>query len=266
MSKAKALVIRTAGTNCDVETAHAFRLAGAFADVMHINSLIKNKSAMKKFNILAIPGGFSYGDDIASGKILANEMKHSLKNELSEFVSRGKLVIGICNGFQVLVKMGLLPLFTKDELFAPKVTLTLNDAGHYIDRWIYLKKDPVKNLCVWTKQLPEIIYLPIAHAEGKFVPQSSEVLKKLRANGQIVFRYSDEAGNEGAYPVNPNGSVDNIAGICDSTGRILGMMPHPERHIFFTQHPRWQRCVKKGKETGIGLQIFRNAVQFVNKA
>ncbi|MGD2278868.1 MAG: phosphoribosylformylglycinamidine synthase I [Candidatus Omnitrophota bacterium] len=261
MKKVKTLILRTAGTNCDMETVHAFREAGSEVDLLHINALMKNKKKLSGYQILAIPGGFTYGDDIASGKILANELKHALKRELSGFVRAGKLVIGICNGFQVLVKMGILPDIKGEKSFKVDSTLSLNDSGKFEDRWVYLKKNAADK-CIWTKDLPGIIYLPVAHAEGKFIPKDSSVLKKLKSNGQVVFRYTSEDGGKASYPENPNGSVDAIAGICDPTGRILGLMPHPERHVTYLQHPNWRRFEKKDKSLGIGLQIFKNGVNF----
>jgi len=259
MKKPKAIVLRTAGTNCDVETAYAFQLAGAETDLVHINRLKEKEKSLQNYQILAIPGGFTYGDDIASGKILANELICTLLEEIKNFVSDGKLIIGICNGFQVLVKAGLLPDFSRDTS-SIDATLSLNDSGKFEDRWCYLEKS--KSVCVFTKNLPENIYLPIAHAEGKFIPKNKKILSKLKDNKQIVFRYVNNKGKSSNYPWNPNGSIDNIAGICDKTGRILGMMPHPERHIQLTQHPRWTE--RKFKEAD-GVAIFKNAVLYCKK-
>ncbi len=277
MKKPKVIVLRAAGTNCDVETKIAFECSGADAEFVHINQLARKEWSLKEFQILAIPGGFTYGDDIASGKILANELKFRLRDGIEEFVNEEKLVIGICNGFQVLVKAGILPGLHKGEI---EVTLTFNDSGKFEDRWVYLKKGQgsrvkghlgaehpdIKHLgtrqgCVWTENLPEIVYLPVAHGEGKFVPKDKKILNKLKENGQIVFQYVDEKGAFKGYPYNPNGSVENIAGICDTTGRVLGLMPHPERHILGTQHPRWTR--EGLKKEGDGLQIFRNGVEYI---
>ena len=261
MPKVKVIVLRTAGTNCDAETAFAFEKAGASCELVHINKLVASGGKLDKYRILAIPGGFTYGDDIASGKILANEIKYKLKNRIVDFIKKGKLIIGICNGFQVLVKSGLLPNATGnfDDIEA---SLSINDSGKFEARWIYLKnqKSKIKNQkCVWVKGLESLIYLPVAHAEGKFIPRDKEALEKMQKNGQIVFSYCDEKGESGKYPHNPNGSVRNIAGICDREGRILGLMPHPERHIRATQHPRWTREKKKAT-TASGLQIFKNGV------
>lgn len=263
--KVKVLVLRAAGTNCDYETAFAFEYVGAKAKLCHINQLVNKEVRLRDYHILAIPGGFTYGDDIASGKILANELKYKLADELGRFIADGKLIIGICNGFQVLVKAGLLP--GKDGMGEElEATLTTNDSGRYEDRWVYLKTlnskhETLNSKCVWTQGLDEIIYLPAAHGEGKFVPKDEVVLERLAAKGQIVFRYVDPNGNLADFPWNPNGSIGNIAGICDYTGRIFGLMPHPERHIFPTQHPRWTRGVVK--KEGDGVVIFRNGVKNV---
>lgn len=267
MKRVKAMILRTAGTNCDQETAHALKLAGAEVDLVHVNVLKKDKKALEKYQILAVPGGFTYGDDVASGKILANELNSALKAQLSKFIASGKLIIGICNGFQVLVKMGLLPRLKEDKAAKIEATLSLNDSGQFTDKWVYLKKGitPKDQLCVWTRDLPEVIYIPIAHAEGKFIPKDDAILKALKKNGQVVFRYSDKSGKLGGYPHNPNGSVDDIAGICDPTGRILGLMPHPERHVTYLQHPNWRREDNGPAEMGIGLKVFENGVKFARK-
>ncbi|MDP8260480.1 MAG: phosphoribosylformylglycinamidine synthase I [Candidatus Gygaella obscura] len=259
----KVLVIRTAGTNCDVETSFAFKLCSCRVDLLHINKLVRSKTLINKYNIIALPGGFSYGDDIAAGKILSNELRYKLKKELKNFVSRGGLIIGICNGFQVLIKSGLLP---GSRNMVQEATLTVNDSNKFEDRWVYLKSSSSSgkaSRCVWTKGLSEVIYLPVAHGEGKFVAKNKTVLRTLEKNNQIVFRYCNGSGKAGVYPANPNGSVLDIAGICDTTGRVLGLMPHPERHIFNTQHPRWTR--NRGNVEPDGLKIFKNAVNYLKK-
>lgn len=264
MAKVKVIVLRAAGTNCDMETAFAFESAGAKTELVHINRLISGERKLENHQILAIPGGFTYGDDIASGKILANEIKYKLKGALKRFIRSGKIIIGICNGFQVLVKAGLLP--NLDGSFESiEATLSLNDSAKFEDRWVYLKNrssgERRQERCIWTKGIEDIIYLPVAHGEGKFIPKNDVVLKKLKEDGQIVFTYCDEKGDRGGYPCNPNGSIDNIAGICDKTGRVFGLMPHPERHICHSQHPYWTRLPKKTE--GDGLKIFRNGVEFM---
>ena len=264
-SRPKVMILRAAGTNCDMETAFAFEHAGARSEPVHINQLVSGEKKLRDYHILAVPGGFTYGDDVGSGKILANELKYKLAGDLEKFVGAGKLIIGICNGFQVLVKAGLLPGKGANGEHL-EATLTTNDTARYEDRWVYLK--PAKGLdsgfqskCIWTKGIERIIYIPAAHGEGKFIPKDDEVLGKLWANRQVVFRYVDPYGKLAGFPWNPNGSVDNIAGVCDITGRIFGLMPHPERHLFASQHPRWTRG--EAQREGDGVSIFRNGVKSV---
>lgn len=267
----KAVVLRTAGTNCDWETQKAFELAGADVERVHINRIIKDQVRFSDFDILAIPGGFSYGDDIASGKILANEIKYKLGDHIKEFAESGRPVIGICNGFQVLVKMGLLPY---EGTLRQKVTLTFNDSDKFECRWIKLKgqgsrvkgqgtsKSKTQTRCLWTKDLPEIIDLPVAHAEGKFVANDKKILNDIERSNQVVFRYCDAKGKSSDYPDNPNGSVNDIAGICNKKGNVLGLMPHPERNIFKWQNPDRQGISDK-TDYSWGLKLFENAVEFV---
>ncbi|MFH1395398.1 MAG: phosphoribosylformylglycinamidine synthase I [Candidatus Omnitrophota bacterium] len=264
MKKAKVIILRTAGTNCDKETAYAFKMCGAETELVHINSLVMNDKNLGDYQILAIPGGFTYGDDVASGKILANELKSKLKNQILQFISDGKIVIGICNGFQVLVKMGLLPDTRGKQDGGIEATLSLNDSGKFNAEWVYLKRSK-NDKCIWIKDLPEVIDVPIAHAEGKFIPKDESIIDILKKNEQIVFRYTDKTGTLSGVPYNPNGSIDDIAGICDTTGRILGMMPHPERHISYLQHPNWRRNDENKSEPGIGLKIFDNGVKYTEE-
>lgn len=265
----KVIVVRTAGTNCDKETASAFKIAGAQPELVHVNELARGDKSLNDFQILAIPGGFTYGDDIASGKILANELKYKLEQDLEKFIGDGKLIIGICNGFQVLVKAGLLPNLAGD-FQTIEATLTLNDSAKFEDRWVYLKtgigdrgSGIGKTKCVWTKGINGVIKLPVAHGEGKFIPRNKNILKRLKDDGLIVFEYCDEDGKRCGYPANPNGSVEGIAGICNPSGRIFGLMPHPERHVSKFQHPSWTRSPKDGQ--GDGLAIFINGVNFAKK-
>ena len=253
----KTLIIRTAGTNCDQETKFAFEKAGAEVSLLHINRVTEKPSLLDEHQILALPGGFSYGDDIAAGKILANELRTALADRLAKFVTDGKLIIGICNGFQVLAKAGLLPRLHGDRIQA---TLTGNDSGRFEDRWVHLGAE--RSPCVFVDP-GDRLYLPVAHAEGKFVADR-KVLAALEKNGLIVVRYVGPDGARGAgYPWNPNGSLEDIAGICDPTGRIFGLMPHPERHVEPTQHPRWTR--EGLKPEGDGVRVFRNAVEFARR-
>lgn len=257
MAEVNVLVLRTAGTNCDQETAFAFELLGAKSELMHINQLAEAPYRLRDFQILVIPGGFSYGDDISAGKILAVRLLEELGDELFRFVDSDKLVLGICNGFQVLVKTGLLPDYTKMGR-QQVLTLTDNDSGRFEDRWVYLKAESSK--CPFIEK-GAFIYLPVAHAEGKFITMDDNVLDQLKINDQIVLRYVDENGLPGRYPVNPNGSIYDIAGVCDKTGRIFGLMPHPERNIHFAHHPHWTRIKKSGYRPA-GLDIFRNAIRY----
>ncbi|MFA5143041.1 MAG: phosphoribosylformylglycinamidine synthase I [Candidatus Omnitrophota bacterium] len=265
--KPKVIVLRTAGTNCDKETAFAFGAAGAATDLVHINELTSRKKMLRDYRILALPGGFTYGDDVASGKILANELKFKLEEALQEFIAGGKLIIGICNGFQILVKAGLLPNLSGD-FQTIEATLTLNDSNKFEDRWVYLKRPTSsqrQTRCVWTAGIDGIIELPVAHGEGKFIPRGDETFKMLDREGLIALRYVDANGRRASYPFNPNGSTGDIAGICDRTGRVFGLMPHPERHISFYQGPRWTRAGRKTRKEGDGFAIFRNGVEFVKK-
>lgn len=264
MDKPRVCILRTAGTNCDQETAFAFEKAGGLAERVHINKLISRSSNLENYHILALPGGFTYGDDIAAGKILANELRHRLIEQIRRFIQKGRLIIGICNGFQILVKSGLLP---GNLDLTQEASLTINDSAKFEDRWVYLRTKGSKlkvKRCVWTKGLPDIIYLPVAHGEGKFKTMDNSVLERLKKNNQIVFQYSDQKGKLSSYPDNPNGSEDNIAGICDNTGRILGLMPHPERHIEASQHPQGTSRDKQKKEAD-GLKIIKNGVEYARR-
>jgi phosphoribosylformylglycinamidine synthase len=247
----RTLILRAAGVNCDGETAHAFRRAGADAELLHVNRLLEAPKLLEDFQILAIPGGFSYGDDIAAGKILANQLAGHLGEALRKFVESYKPAIGICNGFQVLVKTNLLPGPLGGRT-GQTCTLTNNDIGRLIDRWVKLRA--VKSKCIWTAGLTEL-ELPIAHGEGKFVPADEAVRKELWERQQVALVYEQD---------NPNGSVDAIAGVCDASGLVFGLMPHPERHLDGIQHPAWSSR-RKGDGQGDGLQVFRNAVNCVRQ-
>jgi phosphoribosylformylglycinamidine synthase len=261
--KPTTLILRTAGTNCDSETAHAFELAGAKAEKVHVNQLVANPNLLHDYQLLAFPGGFSYGDDIAAGRILANQLAHHLRDDLRRFIEDGKPVIGICNGFQVLVKTDLLPgpLAGKSGQLC---TLAHNECGRFVDRWIHLSSRSKK--CIWTAGLADLD-LPIAHGEGKFLCADESVRKAIWDNDQVALVYTrpDGAAANGHFPDNPNGSTDDIAGICDASGLVLGLMPHPERHVDPLQHPAWSRMHPLPK-AGAGLQIFVNAVHHVRDA
>jgi len=257
----KALVVRTAGTNCDMETKFAFENAGGAADLVHINKLAKENEPLAGYQILAIPGGFTYGDDVASGKVLAVELTHTLGEKIQAFVDKGGLVIGICNGFQVLVKTGLLPDARFSVAAERKCTLTFNDSHKFESRWVRMRAAD-NSVCIFAEPGEEFD-IPVAHGEGKFVTRSPEVLKDLADNGQIVYRYIARDGSAPQYPEDPNGSIDHIAGICDKTGRIFGLMPHPERHLFNYHHPRWNRTPEiDPMAEGAGAKVFSRAVQY----
>ncbi len=248
MAKPKAIVLRAAGVNCDRESQYALELAGFEAQRVHVFRVMENPALLDGVQLLMIPGGFSYGDDVSAGKILANQMIHRLSEPLNKFVADGKLILGVCNGFQVLIKSGLLPWGAADAAAANRdATLTWNDCGHFVDRWVPLAA--AVETCVF---LPpgERIILPIAHGEGKFVPGDG-VLAKITSGDQVAVRYDGD---------NPNGRVDDVAGICDPSGRVFGLMPHPERFVDVTQHPTWTRG---GVERADGLVIFQRAAEFL---
>jgi phosphoribosylformylglycinamidine synthase len=259
----RTLILRTAGVNCDAELIHAFELVGSDVELMHVNRLLENPRSLADFQILAIPGGFSYGDDIAAGRIFANQIAHHLHDAFHGFRDAGKPMFGVCNGFQVLVKTDLLPGNLAGKT-GQTCTLTNNDCGRFVDRWIRVA--PRSNKCIWTTGL-EAIDLPIAHGEGKFVPANDEVRRALWDNDQVALVYvkPDGAAPQGEFPFNPNGSVDDIAGVCDASGLVFGLMPHPERHVSPIQHPCWTRSAKLAEE-GAGLRVFRNAVAHVRDA
>jgi phosphoribosylformylglycinamidine synthase subunit PurQ / glutaminase len=247
--KPKTLILRTAGTNCDGETAHAFTLAGSDVDTVHLNRVLERPAVLAEYQILAFAGGFSYGDDIAAGRILANQVTRRLGDEVRGFVDAGKPVLGVCNGFQVLVKTDLLPGGSPGTQTA---TLTHNTCGRFLCQWTKVRA--VSRKCVWTAGLGEI-ELPIAHGEGRFVAASPGVLQRLHDNDQIALQYVGE---------NPNGSTDAIAGVCDASGLVLGLMPHPERYVASWQHPAWTS--RPPAAEGQGLAVFRNAVRHVTAA
>jgi len=252
MSKVKVLMLRAPGTNCDFETQVAFEAAGAAVDSALVTELFRREKKLADYQILVSPGGFTYGDDISAGKILANEIRLRLGDEIKEFVDDGRLVLGVCNGFQVLVKAGILPGL--EGAGAQPITLTTNDSGRFECRWVHLKVNE-ESPCVFTRGMTGL-YIPIAHGEGKLVAEPG-VLEKLN----IVVQYADPSGDTAAgYPHNPNGSQHNIAGICDPSGRVFALMPHPERFIRRTQHPRWTR--ERRRQAGDGMQVFLNAVKW----
>lgn len=278
MTAPHVLVLRAPGTNCDVETAYAFESCGARATRVHLFRVLEQPSLLTEAQILCIPGGFSYGDDVGAGVIFGLELRTRLRDALGAFVDRGNLVLGICNGFQVLMRSGLLPSGTAGlSASGPaQATLTWNANGKYTDRWVRLAVGETKS--VFLKGMTAFD-VPMAHGEGRIAVTSPDVVAGWEAAGQIAVRYArpgcDESSNELLpAPINPNGSVANIAGLCDPTGRVLGLMPHPERHLFATQHPQWTRraigakswggttTVVEPAAEGEGMPMFRNAVEY----
>lgn len=285
MATPRVLVLRAPGTNCDQETAFAFEVAGGRTDVLHVNRLLERSGLIDEYQILCLPGGFSYGDDLGAGRIFSNQLRQHLADRLRDFHAAGNLILGICNGFQVLMRTGLL---VQEDDAGPPASLTQNDSGKFEDRWVALSAEAEQ--CVFLRGV-ETLYLPIAHAEGKFVFRDETAAERLAERGQLALRYrpaqsltsqsqpsagyrvaattGTSTSNAAAtatleattdYPANPNGSHGDVAGICDASGRVLGLMPHPERHIDPTQHPCWTRIGRR--ESGDGLALFRNAIAY----
>ncbi|MFG0251413.1 MAG: phosphoribosylformylglycinamidine synthase subunit PurQ [Phycisphaerales bacterium JB038] len=259
----RALLIRTAGTNCDAELAHAFTLAGAGVQTIHLDTLIAQPELLRDFQLIGFPGGFSYGDDIAAGRIFAMKVRRHLFRPLAEAVERGTPIIGICNGFQILVQVGLLPGPAAGEAWpaeapTPIVTLADNEGGRFIDNWCPVTLE-ANSACIWTKDVDvadPARLLPIAHGEGRFIPADDATLARIEQAGCVALRYRG----------NPNGSVHDIAGICDASGLILGLMPHPERYVHPTQHPSWTRLAATDpaflESETLGLRLIRRAVNY----
>ena len=266
----RAVVIAGNGTNCEREVAAACRLAGCDqVDIVHIAEFLAGRARLDDYHFLNLAGGFLDGDDLGSAKAGANRLRHAriegseehLSDQLRRFIADGKLIMGVCNGFQLMVKMGLLPALGGDYR-TQSATLTFNDHGRFEDRWVHLKVDP-QSPCVFSRGL-EGVYLPVRHGEGKFVTSDNEVLQQIENRHLAVVKYCDSDYRDIAleHPLNPNGSVNGIAGVCDETGRLFGLMPHPEAYVHRTHHPRWTR--EKGlPEEGMGLWFYQNAVRFI---
>lgn len=268
----RALILTGFGLNCDHETAHTLELAGARPVRVHINSLIKKDVSLDAFHILVFGGGFSWGDDHGAGVVQAVRMKTAIGEDMIRFVESGRLVIGICNGFQTLVNLGLLPGVGGDYR-KRSVALMANDCGNFQDRWVHLAVDPDAP-CVFTRGLDRLEF-PIRHGEGKFFTDAA-TLRRLGDNHQAVLRYATPEGDpaNGVFPHNPNGSLEDIAGICDPSGRVFGLMPHPEAYNHFTNHPDWALRLDRAKRTGTppdpgptpGVRLFQNAVAYLRSA
>ncbi len=272
MNSPRTLVLVGYGINCDYETAHAFETCGAVVDRVHVNDLISGKKNLEDYHVFFIPGGFSYGDELGAGKVLANKLILNLEEEILDFIEEGKLVGGHCNGAQVMAKMGLIPAL--QDYTTPQMTLTVNMTARYEDRWVHVK--PVSRKCIWTKNLP-IMRVPVAHGEGRFYTKDATVLDEIKRNDQVALVYVTPDGKpaNGKFPHNPNGSIDDLAGICDPSGRVFAQMPHPERFCSLLNHPQWTRMVRsflsEGHDLesinwdGKGLLLFKNAVSFVKE-
>jgi phosphoribosylformylglycinamidine synthase I len=269
MKKVKSIVLAGNGINCEMEMAHACRLAGSDeVDIVYIYDILSGEKNLEDYHFLNLPGGFLDGDDLGSAKAMAHRLKFAriagrgerLEEVILHFIQQGKLILGVCNGFQLMVKAGLLPGF-EGRYNHQTVTLTFNDSGKFEDRWVYLKVNPASP-SIFTRGL-EGLYLPVRHGEGKFIPGDEKVLGELERKNLVTLQYSDPTYQNAVmeYPLNPNGAVSGIAGICDESGRIFGMMPHPEGYLYGVNHPRWTR--EKVKEEGMGLAIFRNAVEYI---
>ncbi|MBI2353578.1 MAG: phosphoribosylformylglycinamidine synthase subunit PurQ [Deltaproteobacteria bacterium] len=272
MARTRAIVITGNGTNCEMEAAHACKLGGFDETVVaHIAELLAGEIRLDDFHFLNLTGGFLDGDDLGSAKAQANRLRYARVDELEEhlldqllrFINDGKLVLGVCNGFQLMVKMGMLPGFDGDHL-SQRTTLTFNDCGRFQDRWTYLKLDPASP-SVFTQGIAKGIYLPMRHGEGKFLCDSEATLERIEQEHLAVLKYSgpDYAQPTMEFPENPNGAQNAIAGLCDQSGRIMGLMPHPEAFVHYTQHPRWTR--EELPEEGDGLILFRNAAEYARK-
>lgn len=274
MTDVKALVLTGYGLNCDYETDYALKIAGAESHRVHINELIQAEQThtdprLSQYHILVFGGGFSWADDHGAGVVLASKLKYNMGDQIEQFIQDGKLIIGICNGFQSIVNLGLLPGF--DQNFQERrIALTNNDTGNFIDTWVNLKINE-DSPCIFTKGISQI-ELPVRHAEGKFFA-SHQDMDRLFNNNQVVMQYANENGDaaQGHWPLNPNGSLRDVAGICDPTGRVFGLMPHPEAFNHVTNHPNWtfqKETLKRQEKTldtqeGDGIRIFRNAVQYI---
>jgi phosphoribosylformylglycinamidine synthase len=270
----KVCVLRIEGTNCEEETANAFRLVGAVPEKVHLKQLIHTcpkemRRNLGDYDILVLPGGFSAGDYVRAGAIFAARMRSSLSKELKEFVNSGRPILGICNGFQILVELGFLPAFGTVMSAEPQAALYMNSSGRFECIPTLLKHEN-KGSCLFTSAVPKgkVLLVPCAHAEGKLMFEQEREMKlveELERNDQVVFRYVDPNGNYAGYPWTPNGSVSSIAGICNKEGNVMGLMPHPERVFHRYQHPDWTRSGLDPDGDGDGKAVFQSAVDHVKK-
>jgi phosphoribosylformylglycinamidine synthase len=262
MKRPQVLILHATGTNRDVETAHAITMAGGEPVIVHVNKLKENPEQLRAFQMFILPGGFSYGDALGGGRLWATDLRWLFQDALSHFIDAGKPVLGICNGFQALVKSGWLPgsptaRRPSTSKTSAQATLTRNESNQFECRWVWLQPNPQSN-CVFTKGLTERIYCPVAHGEGRFVPGDETILKQLQAAQQISLTYVGQDGQPADYPANPNGSIANIAGISNERGNVMGLMPHPEDHVYPEQHPRYAR----GEGGEMGLALFVQGVKY----
>ena len=257
MMRPRILILYATGTNRDREAAWAVEAAGGEPEIVHVNALRADPARLHAYQMLVLPGGFSYGDSLGAGRLWAVDLRWLFHDALARFVDEGKPVLGICNGFQALVKSGWLP--GPPDNGAP-ATLTRNASNHFECRWVSLRPD-AGSPCVFTRDLDEIVDCPVAHGEGRFVPADAAALQRLVAGKQVALTYVDRQGGPAAYPHNPNGSVAGIAGICNEQGNVLGLMPHPEDHIHQVQHPRWTR----GERGRLGLPLFRRGIDYARQ-
>ncbi|MCH2176400.1 MAG: phosphoribosylformylglycinamidine synthase I [Lentisphaeria bacterium] len=265
ITKVNALIITGFGLNCEKETATAFEQAGAEVTQIHLNRLIETPEVLENSHILAFIGGFSFGDHLGAGTVFTSRVRHHLGSQLQKFVDDGKLVIGICNGFQTMARLGLVPA-VNSEYSTVQAALAHNNHHTFRDDWVTLKGNE-NSPCIFTKGIKEI-EVPIRHGEGKFVMADEKLFQKLKDNNQIVFQYQNSNGEVATeFPENPNGSRDAIAGVCSPNGRIFGLMPHPEAYLSPYNHPHWTRQKQNGTlpEKGAGQKIFDNAVEFVKE-
>ena len=277
------LVLHATGTNRDREAAWACELAGGAPEIVHVNQLVAGERKLARYRMLVLPGGFSYGDDLGAGKLWAVVLRHRLADDLARFIGDGRPVLGICNGFQALVKSGVLTGLSGEEQQADdegssrdarcaartpasqRITLARNDSARFECRWVYLEPQ-AGSPCIFTRGLAEPIYCPVAHGEGKLVASDDGVLASLDRDGLVALRYVGACVAQGdrrpaGYPWNPNGSQADIAGICNPAGTVLGLMPHPEDHVIAEQHPRFHR----GERGMLGLPLFANGVRYASE-